>query len=915
MTESKDAFDGLDQFDLEDADSFDVAELDTEDKVLYSKELKDAIRKEVVDGVTLAKKAIEKTLTNKIQSTAENSEEKLESQLAKTKELLKDHIESVEKKEENLKERIEKLKEENEKTRNALYSSQAAPQYQFGGFAPPNPLGHVGEILTSTDGTWSGLQWNTFSSFVTSPFIISSGTNGGSFWIGTTPELKLLDVNGTPGLSLTPYELSFDAGGYGSIYNISGLYFADGSSQSTGYDATDVLQIDQITTPQTILGKLSLSGEVTPVDCDEVLSGSGSFNVGGAGFQNFTHDYVIYSYVTVGAVTAYNVIPFPINVSDYSGNFGEVSLSWVDAAGATGYIIWESINGMYVDAGGTTSYAHQDFAAWTSGAPSLTPATPQFISENLIEATNSVGASFVVDGSANLTLTGKIFVADGDETLPAFSFANQSDMGMYRRGAADLAFAFGGSRRMSIDATALTLANSLIFRSSGVGSASAPSYSWATDTNNGMFLPTTDTLAFSTASTERYRISSLGVHTFYAPSGVGTWFDLQNGGSSKMQLRWYGTTPFEEFEFYQPLSNVGMNFKTATGGLRIVPWTIGGADTLFFQSINQDFTFSAGGGVAGRLVTFSFATAQFTKLIIGSPNVTTLNLNVGTSFCVSNASSGILFLNFSGINYIQSGLTFAGGGEVAPVIWSGSQGYPELLYMSSTKTYTPQDFGVGSTAPSARIHAIKTTEQLRLGYDVSNYWKATVASTGGMTLAGVGTGGALTITPTAGQNINFSLSTTGDFAVNTDQFYVDTSTGNIGVGTSSPSSSVKLHIISTTEQLRLGYDASNYLSVTTASTGSTTFALTGTSPTFTFSQSVTLSVDLQVNGNTTLGNASTDTITHTGRMIVRTTASDPKDATAGNRPAGTVGEIAYYSGKMYFCVNSATPLWELITSA
>ena len=65
----------------------------------------------------------------------------------------------------------------------------------------------------------------------------------------------------------------------------------------------------------------------------------------------------------------------------------------------------------------------------------------------------------------------------------------------------------------------------------------------------------------------------------------------------------------------------------------------------------------------------------------------------------------------------------------------------------------------------------------------------------------------------------------------------------------------------------------------------------------------------------TLGAASTDTITCTGRMVLRTLGSDPQDATPGNRPAGTVAEMAYYNGKMYFCTNASTPTWELITSA
>lgn len=47
--------------------------------------------------------------------------------------------------------------------------------------------------------------------------------------------------------------------------------------------------------------------------------------------------------------------------------------------------------------------------------------------------------------------------------------------------------------------------------------------------------------------------------------------------------------------------------------------------------------------------------------------------------------------------------------------------------------------------------------------------------------------GAIGITPNAGSNLNISLSTTGDLAVNTNQLYVDTSTGYVGIGESSPS--------------------------------------------------------------------------------------------------------------------------------
>jgi len=44
----------------------------------------------------------------------------------------------------------------------------------------------------------------------------------------------------------------------------------------------------------------------------------------------------------------------------------------------------------------------------------------------------------------------------------------------------------------------------------------------------------------------------------------------------------------------------------------------------------------------------------------------------------------------------------------------------------------------------------------------------------------------VTFTPTAGQNLNVALSTTGDFVVNTNQLYVDTSVANVGIGDVTP---------------------------------------------------------------------------------------------------------------------------------
>lgn len=97
-----------------------------------------------------------------------------------------------------------------------------------------------------------------------------------------------------------------------------------------------------------------------------------------------------------------------------------------------------------------------------------------------------------------------------------------------------------------------------------------------------------------------------------------------------------------------------------------------------------------------------------------------------------------------------------------------------------------------------------------------------------------------TVGPTPG---NIILGSNDGAGGNTAALRIFGGSGDVALGTTS--ASARLHAVKTTEQLRLGYDASNYLSTTISSTGSATFALTGTSPVFTFSQALrnpTLSV-------------------------------------------------------------------------
>lgn len=74
----------------------------------------------------------------------------------------------------------------------------------------------------------------------------------------------------------------------------------------------------------------------------------------------------------------------------------------------------------------------------------------------------------------------------------------------------------------------------------------------------------------------------------------------------------------------------------------------------------------------------------------------------------------------------------------------------------------------------------------------------------------------------------------------------------LGAGLGNADPSAIAHFIGTTEQVRVGYDTTNYFSTTVNSTGSVTFDLTGTTPTFTFAKGINLNA-VNIATDTTTG--------------------------------------------------------------
>ncbi|MCK9370272.1 hypothetical protein M0R04_10230 [Candidatus Dojkabacteria bacterium] len=112
---------------------------------------------------------------------------------------------------------------------------------------------------------------------------------------------------------------------------------------------------------------------------------------------------------------------------------------------------------------------------------------------------------------------------------------------------------------------------------------------------------------------------------------------------------------------------------------------------------------------------------------------------------ISEGWFGTLNANTSTIGTLTISTSIGSGFTNGSILFATSSGIisqdnSNFFYDNSSHSL---GIGIGTTTPSALIHGIKTTEQLRLGYDVSNYFSFSVGSTGFTTLNAAGTSPAI----------------------------------------------------------------------------------------------------------------------------------------------------------------------------
>ena len=232
------------------------------------------------------------------------------------------------------------------------------------------------------------------------------------------------------------------------------------------------------------------------------------------------------------------------------------------------------------------------------------------------------------------------------------------------------------------------------------------------------------------------------------------------------------------------------------------------------------------------------------------------------------------------VSYVVETIQHNNGTVNAATIWGADSLFTGT---DSTSITTASGYALGvGTLPSAKIHAVSTTEQLRLGFDSSNYYSTTVSSGGAVTFDAVGASagftfsdavtvaGTLFLTGTlpyvdvkpsgwaSSGYIQFGVSPSFAASGNYGGLYVPAGKGiaftqagttlllidvggNVGVGSTAPLAKFESRATSGA-QIVASFDASNYLSTTVSSAGAVTFDSVGASAGFSFSDSVAIGV-------------------------------------------------------------------------
>lgn len=153
--------------------------------------------------------------------------------------------------------------------------------------------------------------------------------------------------------------------------------------------------------------------------------------------------------------------------------------------------------------------------------------------ENILDGTDSL-----ILGRTSIESTVPLLIPDGDTTNPGLAFGGDTDTGIYTTVLNNLGFTVGGSGKLSISSS--SVATTVPLLSTIDGSSTAPVFSFASDSDTGMYRSGTNQLSFSAGGTPVFRLNSSTPFAEYWDGSA--WAEVGSGGGSGSYLPLSGGT-------------------------------------------------------------------------------------------------------------------------------------------------------------------------------------------------------------------------------------------------------------------------------------------------------------------------------------------------------------------------------------
>jgi hypothetical protein len=471
------------------------------------------------------------------------------------------------------------------------------------------------------------------------------------------------------------------------------------------------------------------------------------------------------------AITGTNVTDVP-----YKNKFGMASFLGKVGIGTTSPVV-------SLDVGKNTDAIR--IPAGTSAQKPSSPANGmiRYNSDNSkFEAYENGAWTNMIGGSASSASS--VAAGAGSAATPSISFSADADTGFYSSGANSIGISAGGAKVWDITSSGIvspTAGGASI--ASAAGTAAAPTFSFAGDTDTGWYLAAPDTLAASTGGVERVRINSsgnvgIGTTNPTAKLDVGGRINLRSQATGSQLLTMISSADS------QLLFKV---IETSGGSGHLGIFDSDQNEQIIFRPDGTSFVNSTGN--------FGIGTTNPTSKLqvgIGDNTGVVFGLNDGTN-------SNFRFLNryTDGYNYIQVGASTSDTSAKLKFSRMGTSGsLADVSFLSDQASFSG-NVGVGTTAPFYKFQVLGPLNSAASPFNSTFTDSASYAADVG---GGIGFGGYYNGTSTsnyggirAGKENATVNDTAGYLALyshpnggNPTERLRITSTGNIGIGTKVP---------------------------------------------------------------------------------------------------------------------------------